>query len=182
MSELEKWPDDGKELDLFKLKTFEANGNKYYVCKTISIPRYKEYLKLEPRLTYGIGFNEIFTQLKTAYSYLNTKDIKPLDAGIIIHNIMNGIKSIEGEEREHPALMMAALVINKDGEDVSVFNEQEMRNKINDWAKEGYNIISFFAFALNSIQGFRQNYAEYIIQGVQEMEKEISKKVETPFD
>ncbi len=151
-----------KTIDLFKIGTFEANGNKYHVSKKISIPRWREYEKLEPRLTYGVDFESMFKQLRKAYDALNTKAGNIADAAVILHNLMSGIKDIESEQREHPALLKCALVINREGEDASAFDERLQKEKIEDWRKEGFDVLPFFTFALFSIQGFKETYVQYI--------------------
>jgi hypothetical protein len=162
-----------KDLDLFTVKSFIANGHKYHVSKKISITRWKEYEKLEPRLTYGIGFDDLFKNIKKAYEALNSKEGKIADAAVILHNIMSGIKSIEDEKREHPSLLMCALVINREGEDTGKFDADLQLEKIEDWRKEGYDALPFFTFALCSIQGFRETYVEHITK---ELGKNQTKK------
>lgn len=151
-----------KTFDAKKMKSFEANGRKYFVTEKISIKRWKEYEKLVPKITYGVDFDEMFAQIKKAYGFLNQPKPAPLDAGIILHNLMDGIMDINKEDREHPALLMAALVINREGEDAAKFNLELQKDKINDWAEEGYDAIGFFTYALHCIQGFRQTYIDYI--------------------
>lgn len=143
-----------------KERTFMANGNQYYIAEKISIDRWKEYEKLVPRLTYGVGFNEMQNALLKAYNALNSQ--KFADASVIIHNIMSGIKDADDEKRVPPGLMMCALIMNKEGENVGVFDEQIMLSKIEDWRAEGLDILSFFAWALTSITGFRETYLLYI--------------------
>lgn len=149
-----------KELDLFKDKTFTANGHKYTVSSGISLNRYREYEKLEPRLTFGLSFDDIYKLLNKLYELLNKQ--KFADCAIIAHNLMSGIKDIENENREHPALLMAALIINRDGEDIGIYDEKTQLQKIEDWRKEGYNALPFFTFALSSIQGFGEEYKKFI--------------------
>lgn len=151
-----------KTLDLFKINSFEANGHKYHVSSGISLNRYREYEKLEPKLTFGLSFDDIYKSLNKLYDLLNKQ--KFADCAIIAHNLMSGIKDIESEKREHPALLMAALVINRDGEDAGIYDEKLQLEKINDWRKEGFDVLPFFTFALSSIQGFAQEYKKYIDQ------------------
>lgn len=158
-----------KDLDLFTVKSFEANGHKYHVSKKISIPRWREYEKLEPRLTYGVGFDYIFSNLKKAYEALNSKEGKIADAAVILHNMMAMVKDIENENREHPSLLMCALVINREGEDAGQYDEKLQLEKIEDWRKEGFDILPFFTFALSSIQGFRETYVEYITKELKKL-------------
>lgn len=142
-------------------KHFMANGKKYIIANKISIARFKEYEKLVPQLTIGIGFNEMYTNLRKAYSYLNTPQPKPLDAGIIIHNLLNGIKDINDNKRIHPSLKMAALVINREDENAAEYDEQLMQDKINDWQVEGLDMLSFFEMSLNSIQGLKEQLIKF---------------------
>lgn len=147
-----------KTLDL-KTKEFLANGRKYIISDKISIERYMEYQKLSPLLTFGTNFQELFQQLKKAYAHLNSQ--KFADSAVIIHNLLSSVASVEQTERIHPALKMAALFINREDEDFSVYNEQLTADKIADWTKEGFNISDFFTLALSSISGFSQAYQEY---------------------
>lgn len=140
---------------------FMANGNKYILVGKISIARFKEYEKLVPQLTMGIGFDEMFSNLKKAYSFLNSPTPKPLDAGIIIHNLMSGIKDINDKKRIHPALKMAALVINREDENPAHYDEKLMEEKINDWQAEGLDMLSFFEMSLNSIQGLKEQLSKF---------------------
>ena len=163
-----------KSLDLLKTRTFQANGHTYHLVKEIPISRWREYEKLEPQLTYGLSFKEMQQQLTKAYNSLNSKEGRWADAAVIIHNILSGLKAIESETRNHPALMLAALVINREGEDAGVYNEALQIEKISDWEKEGYDVTPFFTFALISIQGFRESYLEFIAS---EMAKNESLKL-----
>ena len=144
----------------FNKKEFIANGQKYIISDKISIRRYAEYQKLMPRLTYGLGFDEIFKSLKNAYAHLNKQNFA--DSAVIIHNIMNGISNVEESSRIHPALKMAALFVNREGEDTKVYDEELMTKKIEDWTEEGYNVSDFFTLSLSSINGFREAYSESI--------------------
>lgn len=135
---------------------FTANGRKYIVRNKISVSRFKEYEKLVPQLTMGIGFDEMFSSLKKAYGFLNSPQPKPLDAGIVIHNLMSGIAGINENKRIHPALKMAALVIDREDENPAKYDEQLMMDKISDWQAEGLDMLSFFELSLNSIQGFNK--------------------------
>lgn len=150
-----------KSIDI-KSRVFMANGNKYYIAEKISIDRWKQYEKLVPRLTFGVDFKELFANILKAYNFLNQPKPEPLSAGIILYNIMEGIKNAEDAERVPPGLIMCALVMNREGENVGVYDEQLALEKINDWRAEGLDILSFFAWALNSINGFRETYLLFI--------------------
>lgn len=163
-----------------KDKVFMANGRKYYMSEKISVRRFREYEKLVPLLTYGMGFNEIFSALKKAYAAANEKRFA--DVAVMLHNIMSGIKDADDEKRFHPALLVCALVINREGEDPGAYDESVQIEKIEDWQKEGLNMLDFFTLALTSINGFRETYLQYIAQQAKDLiEKSdlIQKKVET---
>lgn len=166
---------DPKVVD-FTVREFIANGKKYYISDKICIARWKEYEKLSPRLTYGIGFDEMQKSLTKAFSLLNKPNPEPLNAGIVIHNVLNGVKDANDDSRIHPSLLMCALIINREGEDVGVFDKQIQMDKINDWETEGLDILSFFAFALRSINGFRETYLSFIQVQAESLQREINKK------
>jgi hypothetical protein len=153
------------------VKSFEANGNKYFISDKISIARFKQYEKLVPRLTLGLDFNQVFANLKVAYESLNKQKFS--DASVIIHNIMNGITNIEDEKRVHPALLMASLVINKEGEDTRFYDEAMAMDKINDWQVEGLDMLGFFNLSLNSIQGFKETLLKFTQEQIQVIETEM---------
>lgn len=145
-----------------KDRYFDANGKKYYIANGISIDRWKQYEKLQPRLTYGLTFKQIDANISKAMMLLNKPAPEPGNAYVVLHNIRKGMENADDEKNVHPALEMCTLVMNYEGEDVGVYNEGIALEKINDWTKEGLNILSFFAWAMNSIDGFRETYIEFI--------------------
>lgn len=150
-----------KKLDLSK-KTFVANGNNYTIQESIPLSRYKQFQKLSVKLAYGMSIQEIIRNCTKAFGLLNNPKPEPVSAGIIIHNIINGAKDIEDDSRHDPALMICALIITRDGEDVGTYDEQLCIDKINDWAKEGYEPNGFFHLALVSSGVFKGMFGEFI--------------------
>lgn len=165
-------PPQLKTIDV-KTKEFTANGKKYYIMDKISAERYKEYEKLVPVLTFGIGFNEIYSNLMKLWENLNKQNFA--DSAVICHNIMKGISTIDDPKRVHPAHMMAALVINREGEDVRGYDEQLMKDKIQDWIVEGYDMMSFFGLSLSSIHGFKETLLKYTQENLTILETELKK-------
>ena len=151
-----------------------ANGRKYRVSEMISVDRFKQYEKLEPKLTYGVTFEEMFKNIKKAYQAVNEQRFA--DSAVILHNIMAGIQDVENEQRVHPALIMCALVINFEGEDSTIYDEAVILGKIDDWQKEGLNMLDFFMLALSSIKGFRETYLQYIQSQAKNLAKELEKE------
>lgn len=140
-------------------KSFIANGKKYVVSETISIARFKQYEKLVPRLTFGLDFNQIFANLKLAYEALNKQQFA--NSSVILHNLMNGISKVEEDNRVNPALLMASLMINRENEDVTIYDEKIALDKINDWQVEGLDMMGFFQFSLTCINGFKETLIKY---------------------
>lgn len=156
-------------------QSFMANGRLYNVSETISIDRWAEYEKLMPRLTYGINFEDMNKSHLKAYNFLNDKRFA--DAAVIIHNLMSGVKDANDDKRIHPALLMCSLIINYEGEDTTKFSKEAQLKKIEDWTAEGLDILSFFAFALRAINGFRETYIAYMAEAANEViEKSQLKK------
>lgn len=134
---------------------------------------------MQPRLTYGVEFDQMNKAHAKAFAALN--DRKFADAAVIIHNLMTGIKDVTDDKRIHPGLLMAALVINREGEDVTDYDYQLQVEKIQDWEKEGLNILDFFRFALQSITGFRETYTLFIREQAEQIAKEIKEDAEPPL-
>lgn len=150
-----------KTLDL-KSRTFTANGNKYTILDTMPLSRWRIFNKLQPRLTFGCDFKSLFENLNKAYRYLDTPKPQPASSAIVIHNIMNGLNDVADDSREEPALLICALFIVRDGEDVGAYDEAACIEKIRDWEKEGYDANGFFHLALISIPAFRTTFEEFI--------------------
>ena len=148
-----------KKIDL-QTKAFVANGVNYKILDKLTIERYKIYQRYAPRLAFGLNFNEIYANLSKLYKVLNNQ--KFADAAVITHNIMNGIHGIEDDKREEPALIIAGLIIVRENEDVSRFDMEEAKAKIEDWTKEGLAIEDFFILSLNTLGGFRETLIESI--------------------
>jgi len=157
----EEFKNEPRSISL-KDRNFEANGKKYYIAKGISINRWKQYEKLQPRLTYGLTFKQIDANISKAMALLNKPAPEPGNAYVILHNIRKGMENADDEKNVHPALIMCTLVMNREGEDVGVYDEAIALDKINDWTEGGLDILSFFAWAMNSIDGFRETYIAFI--------------------
>lgn len=155
-----------KKLDLNQ-RAFEANGNKYTILESIPLSRYKQFQKLSVKLAYGMSIQEIIKNCVKGFQLLNQPKPEPVAAGIILHNIANGARDIEDEGRHDPALMICALIIVREGEDIGVYDEQLCIDKVNDWAKEGYEPNGFFHLALVSSGVFKGILGEYILKNNQ---------------
>jgi hypothetical protein len=140
----------------------------------ITPERWKEYEKLVPVLTFGLSFDQMFQNLTKLWEHLNKQKFG--DASVICHNMMKGIADANDPKRVHPSLMMAALVINREGEDVRVYDEQLMREKIADWTAEGLNMLGFIALSQASIHGFKETLIKYTQENLTILESELKKE------
>lgn len=153
-----------------KDRKFEANGQEYRILDKIPLSRYREYRKIMPRLAYGVSFSTLFENCKKAYSYLNLPQPRPADAAVILHNIMNGVAEVENDpdgQKIEAALALCSLFIVRKDEDLGVFDPDLSAQKVDDWAKGGYDTDGFFQVALISIPGFRGTFAEFINKQMQ---------------
>lgn len=137
----------------FSQKHFECQGRKFYVKDSLSFNRYRELQKLNLEFGYSATFHDIFKNLRTAWDYLNSTKLG--DAAVVMHNIMYGVVSLE--EKDDPALRLCALFIDEEGEDATVYDEGNMREKIECWGKE-CAVLPFFQLASNLVPGWMPAY------------------------
>lgn len=135
---------------------FEANGNKYYIHKSLTVDRYKAFQKMQIEAGFGVGFASVYDGMVKAYSLLNKQAFA--DAAVLIHNMINSIKGLD--EREHPAIVMCALFINREGENVNVVDDGVIMAKIEDWKAEGIPADFFFGYCQNLIQDYMRALKE----------------------
>jgi len=153
--------------------SFEANGHTYHSTQTVCIDRFIELERLQAHVGFGKDFMYIYNKLKDAYDNMNKN--KLADSAVIIHNLLNGIGQ-NLDKRDHPALRLCALFVNRDDEDATVLDEDLMDAKIEDWRKEGYNISDFFQLATRSVNGF-YDALEEITQNISEVEEQVAKNI-----
>lgn len=133
------------------LDRFNANGKEYIIRQSLTIERFEEFEKLQIQVGYGVDFRGMFGNLRKAYDYLNAS--QPADAGVLLYNTMNGVKN-EIDGRENEVLQLCALFICTENEDLTIFDENLMKAKIDDWKIEGIAMESFFTLAFNLVNGF----------------------------
>ena len=154
-------------------KEFVANGNKYIILDKLTTARWIEYEKLQPLVTYGVTFKQLDTNHRKAFDFLNKQ--KFADAAVIMHNIMNGVINATDEKRIHPVLLMCSLFMVREDEDVKIFDEKYMEEKILDWHAEGIDMMDFFQFALSSIHGFRETLLKSTESQIQSISEDLNK-------
>lgn len=170
-----------KRLDL-EATEFEANGKKYFVKQSLSVERFRWFEKYQVDFGFGRSYKSIADSLKKAVDFGNKG--KGIEAWNIVLNLIMAIG--EGlDKRTNNAMMLCALFIVTDDEDLTKWDEQEQIVKIADWNEEGFDVNSFFQLAANLVQGFIGDL-EDILTDTSELAKalELIKQLEgtTPKD
>ena len=138
----------------FKAKQFECDGRMFYIQDSLSFNRYRELQRLSIEFGYSTTFVELFKQIQKAYDYVQTNKNWG-DLAVTLYNLLIGVSNMDN--KEDPALRMCALFINEADEDVAVFDELKMKDKINCWAKE-LDVTPFFGLAANLVGGWMPAY------------------------
>lgn len=139
------------------LDRFKANGVNYVIRTSLAISRFEEFEKLEISVTYSVGFENLFSQMRKAFNYLNTGETA--NASVVLYNMMNGIKD-KLDERRNPVLLLCSLFICREGEDATKYDLALNLSKIADWEEEGIAMESFFSLAFNLVNGFTPRLKE----------------------
>ncbi len=157
-----------KHID-FSQKSFEANGNKYSWSGSLSLARWMEFEKLQPRLGFGKDFETILKNINLSIDMANKG--KGIEAWNVIINIKNSI-SDKLENRLDTALHIAALFINRQDEDTTKVDAALFGEKIKDWTLEGFDAMDFFSLAANLVSGFVEALQATSQNTLAEMNKE----------
>ncbi len=154
-----------KRIDFEKKELIGKSGKTYFIEEEVTVVRFQEFEKLQTHVGFGVDFSGVVNKLKDAYKKLN--DSKPMDAGIILHNLMNGIVH-KIENRSHPIMELCALFVNEKDEDRGVVNKDEMKRKIDDW--DQYSANDFFQLAFSLVKNLIPVYEE-ISQSISQQKK-----------
>ena len=165
-----------KRLD-FSKDSFTANGKEYFIRNTMTVERFSQFEKLQNHYAFGLSFSQIHDKLKDAVDFANKG--KGVEAWNVIFNLKEGIV-YRIEDRMHPALLLCSLFMVTENEDITKWDEQSAKVKIEDWKKEGIDINDFFQFASNFVSGFIKIYDEISrsisLNQTKEKQKPIVKK------
>ena len=148
---------DEPQKDIRFIDSFMANGNKYLIRTSLTITRFEEFEKLQVQVGYGLNFKQLFANLNKAYGHLN--EMQPADAAVIIYNMIKGVQH-NLEMRDNEVLMLCALFICREDEDMTKFDPMYMSSKINDWKTEGITMDNFFIIASSLVVGFAPSFKD----------------------
>lgn len=142
------------------VEAFEANGKQYRVYRSVSLDRYEAYEILQEEIGLARSFSQLMDELRHAYDLCNrvaTGQPVFADLAVTLRDMLIGT-TLVGERQTHAVLKMAALFINREGEDIRTINDELINSKVADWKSEGIDMGFFFQFALLSIPGFIEAY------------------------
>ena len=82
-----------------------------------------------------------------------------MDASVLISNLLNSVKN-GIEKRTQPYMRLCCLILIREDEDVTIYDEIFQKEKLNDLLKAGVDYRDFFALAMNLIPSLLQVYNE----------------------
>ena len=142
-----------RKLD-FKDKEFNCGGRMFYIQDSLSFNRYRELQRISIEFGFSTTFIDLFKEIQKAYQFVQTNQNWG-DLAVTLYNVIAGVAKLE--DKDDPALRLCALFINEADEDVTIFDELKIRDKINCWAKE-LDVSPFFHMALNLVDGWMPAY------------------------
>lgn len=137
---------------------FVAEGRVYRICSQLSVERYIAFLKLEVEAGLGVTFKATHDTFRSIFDLANKPQPEPGRIAVLANDAMLGLENLD--KKKIPGLLICCLFLVTEDEDLKVYDPDVMDRKIADWEKEGYEVQSFLAFALSSIEGFSKTYLE----------------------
>lgn len=138
----------------FKEKKFECGGRTFYVQDSLSFNRFRELQRISIEFGFSTTFVELFKEIQKCYDYVQTNKNWG-DLAVTLYNLLHGVSSIDNKDAA--AIRLCALFINEKDEDVTVFDEAKMKDKIECWAKE-LDVSPFFHLAASLVDGWMPAY------------------------
>lgn len=160
-----------RKLDFNEVTDFECGGRHFYISEHLGFIRYKKSQEFMLEFGYSMSFIDIFNNLGKAEEAFNQH--KYFDMATIIYKIREGIKAIN--DKDDPALRLCALFINERDEDITKYDEAQMKAKINCWASE-LEVSPFFHLAANFVSDWTNVYQKYILSGLANKEEKNKEK------
>ena len=142
-----------RTLDFAKEKKFECGGRTFYVQESLSFNRYRELQRISIEFGFSTTFLDMFKGVQKIREALNKVDF--VAAAVTAENMLIGLSNLD--TKDDPALRLCALFINEKDENVTVFDEVKMKDKIECWGKE-LDISPFFHLAISLVHGWMPAY------------------------
>lgn len=150
----------------FKEKKFECGGRTFYVQDSLSFNRFRELQRISIEFGFSTTFVELFKEIQKCYDYVQTNKNWG-DLAVTLFNLLHGVSSIDN--KDPAAIRLCALFINEKDEDVTVFDEAKMKDKIECWSKE-LDVSPFFHLAASLVDGWMPAY-NITIRNTSDVEK-----------
>ena len=138
----------------FKEKKFTCGGRTFYVQDSLSFNRFRELQRISIEFGFSTTFIELFKEIQKCYDFVQTNKNWG-DLAVTLYNLMHGVSAIE--QKDAAALRLCALFLNEKDEDITVFDEAKMKDKIECWSKE-LDVSPFFHMAVNLVDGWMPAY------------------------
>lgn len=137
--------------------SFIANGVTYFIKDSLSIERYRWFEKYQIEFGFGMDYDSLRKLHKKSVDLANKG--KGIEAWTVIVNIIEKMDK-EPDKTLNSALLLCALYIVEEDEDLTVWEESKANVKIENWNKEGYDSHCFFRLAANLVSGYIQHFEE----------------------
>ena len=138
----------------FKEKKFTCGGRTFYVQDSLSFNRFRELQRISIEFGFSTTFVELFKEIQKCYDFVQTNKNWG-DLAVTLYNLMHGVASIENKDAA--ALRLCALFLNEKDEDITVYDEAKMKDKIECWSKE-LDVSPFFHWAASLVDGWMPAY------------------------
>jgi hypothetical protein len=145
----------------FSKGQFKANGKTYYIQDSLTISRWKMY----QRFQHVLAFNGTPEDHLEFVEFI-IKILSGPVSGMAIHKILENALNIKdmyktfiSSEPDH-WFKFAALFINREGEDVAVYDETIEKSKIADWTEAGIDAQDFFLLCARQSKALRVKYLQ----------------------
>ena len=138
----------------FKEKKFTCGGRTFYIQDSLSFNRFRELQRISIEFGFSTTFVELFKEIQKCYDFVQTNKNWG-DLAVTLYNLMHGVASIENKDAA--ALRLCALFLNEKDEDITVYDEAKMKDKIECWSKE-LDVSPFFHWAASLVDGWMPAY------------------------
>lgn len=138
----------------FKEKKFTCGGRTFYVQDSLSFNRFRELQRISIEFGFSTTFVELFKEIQKAYDLVQTNKNWG-DLAVTLYNLLHGVAAIENKDAA--ALRLCALFLNEKDEDITVYDEAKMKDKIECWSKE-LDVSPFFHWAASLVEGWMPAY------------------------
>lgn len=143
-----------KEIDV-QSGQFVANGNTYFIQPEKITPyRFQVWQSMSLELSENATFSSLYDAFQNIFN-ASTQGNDMLSSNHKVaetsYNAMQQMKDIRMSSNIH--LKFCALFINRDGEDVTRWDDALVEQKLNDWKKEPFDMSVFFSLAMSQVPG-----------------------------